>query len=162
MINLLKKGVTEVYTQLLRNLMKGLVDEISDHQKKLPNRCLKIGYPKLFWAIPPFHDNFPEDWNALRQHFSKCLLAEIGEFPDMSPLRLLKVWNADGPENFADMRYTAKGFLAYWASVDSAFRHWDTFVYKKKNQTKKLVSPARPDLIPKVISLPENSRITRI
>ena len=59
-------------------------------------------------------------------------------FLEMGILKLLKIWDYNDSSLFSDHQFTAKGLTAIWESFDSAFRHWDTFVYtKKKNKLKK-------------------------
>ena len=46
----------------------------------------------------------------------------------MNTLRMKKFWDYNNTQLFSDRRFTAVGLEIYWKSIDSAFRHWDTFI----------------------------------
>ena len=52
--------------------------------------------------------------------------------PQMGTLKLLKIWDYEDLSLFRDSHFTVAGLEAYWSSFDSAFRHWDTFIFAKK------------------------------
>ena len=66
-----------------------------------------------------------------RTKFNKCLESVVRLNQEMGTLTLLKIWEPRDDSLFMDNRFTANGLKAYWASLDSAFRHWDTFVFVK-------------------------------
>ena len=128
-----------IFNQLLRNLLSGVPRVISTHRERMPIWALRPDFPTVLWTLVPLHKNFLQNWNIYRKKFNKCLEMVVCSQPQMGLLKLLKIWNTDDPSLFTDRRFTAVGLELYWASFDSAFRHWDTFVYtKNKNKMVKI------------------------
>ena len=131
-------GNFEIFEKLTWNLLAGIYREILAHKERLPSRSRKQHYPTVLWALAPYHTNFPENWNMQWRRFNDALEKLVGMFPEMGILKLLKVWDYKDLELFSDHWFTARGLTNYWMSIDSAFRHWDTFVFTKmktKHQT---------------------------
>ena len=134
-----KLGISEVFGQVLKNLMVGLHRLISAHKDVLPARCKKDKYPMILWTLAPVRINFPNLWNQHRRKFNQCIEKLVPLCNNMAILKLLKIWNYDDIMLFSDHRFTARGLSAYWSSVDSTFRHWDTFVFTKKSKGQKKI-----------------------
>ena len=124
-------GISEIFGQLLKDLMSGINRMISSYKENLPNKAKRYNYPTILWVEVPIHKNMPEHWKILRKKFSSCQESCAKFFPGMNTLYLKKVWDQNESEFFSDRRFTAKGLTAYWMSIDSAFWHWDTFIYPK-------------------------------
>ena len=103
------------------------------HKDNLPLHSKRSDYPTMLWVLAPQHYNFPNNWNLHRQKFSKCLEIAVQLYAQMNTLKLLKIWNYDDSNLLRDKRFTAAGLQAYWASLDSAFRHQDTFIVVKQS-----------------------------
>ena len=112
--------------------MQGIHRAMLAYKEHLPARSKKPNYPSILWTWAPHHSNFPGNWNVHRTKFNQCIEKLVPLFEEMSILKLIKVWDPSDPAFFQDGQFTAKGLTAYWGSVDSAFRHWDTFVYHKQ------------------------------
>ena len=103
-----------------------------NRRDKFSNACM---ISVITLVMTPLHCDFPPRWNIHRKMFNKSLEIAANKHPQMAVLKMLKVWNPDDSALFRDSRYTASGLEAYWSSLDSAFRHWDTFVYTKKKNS---------------------------
>ena len=126
-----KIGISEIFTEILRDLLSGIHKMILGLKEKLPNKSKRDVFPTILWAQLPLHVNFPDTWNMQRRVFNKCLENTVQLFSDMATLKLLKVWDSEDRALFNERKFTATGLEAYWSSVDSAFRHWDTFIFVK-------------------------------
>ena len=126
-------GVSDIYSQALKNLMNGIHREILSTKENLPERSLKSEYPTVLWSLVPLHARFPGKWNNKRRKLNNCLENLVKQFPEMKTLKLKKFWEIDDPELFdtKNRKYTALGLQLYWKSIDSAFHHWDTFIAGK-------------------------------
>ena len=127
-------GISEIFGQLLKNLMVGIHSVILTHKENLPKRAKHLGYPTILWLVLPQHMAFPGSWNMHCKKFMICINRVVQLFEEMTTLRMLKIWDYNDTAFFSDRQYMAKGLAAYWASVDSAFRHWDTFVWVKQSR----------------------------
>ena len=139
-------GVGEVYKRVLKNLMSGVRRMILAHKEKLPTQSKKQNYPTILWSLCPIHNNMPETWKLYRSKFNRALQTMSMTQDQMSVLKLLKIWSADDFSFFSDRRFTAAGLKAFWYSMDSAFRHWHTFVASKikkvsKSHVKNMTTP---------------------
>ena len=54
-----------------------------------------------------------------------------------------KFWEFNDAALFDNKKYSATGLITYWKSIDSAFRHWDTFVYGKPPKRKLVNVPTQ-------------------
>ena len=124
-------GTAEIFGQVLKNLMLGVHRTVQAYKDQLPNKSKRFDYPALLWVEAPLHVNFPSRWNMHRSIFNNCLASLVQGYPEMYILWLKKIWNYDDPALCFDRRITASGLTAYWGSIDSAFRHWDTFISVK-------------------------------
>ena len=156
-------GLSEIFTHLLKNLMVGIHCMLLGHKDNLPVRSKKNSYPTILWALTPLHAAMPEAWRSFRKKFNKALESAALSQDQMGVLKLLKVWNYDDSSLFRDRRYTAQGLAAYWQSVDSAFRHRDTFVAAKANKIKKNLGGKTPQKRQSTFkcSMPGRERIDR-
>ena len=130
----IKAETNLVLEELIRNLAVGMQWVILSHKENLPTRSKKHNYPALLWACAPLHDDFPRNWNRERCCCNALLEKLTISFQDMYVLKLVKFWDSEDPALFTDRRFTAAGLAAIWASIDSAFRHWDTFIYPKNKK----------------------------
>ena len=137
-INYNKKGVSEIYNKSIKNLLTGIHRVILSHKEALPSRSKRPNYPTVLYAMMPQHINFPSNWNLHRRLFNEGLEIAVQSFNKMTILKLLKIWDSRNVSYVDDNhKFTADGLSAVWASIDSAFRHWDTFVYTRgKNKLK--------------------------
>ena len=126
-----RQGLSEIYGQLMKNLMYGVHREILAFKEQLPLHSKRNHYPSVLWALAPYHCNFPGNWNANRKRFNQVVEKLVPLHEEMHVLRLIKVWDPNKQAFFKDHRFTANGLSSYWALMDSAFRHWDTFTYPK-------------------------------
>ena len=131
MVNHPHLGISEIFGQLLKNLLVGIHRAILAHKEHLPAKSKKFNYPAILWFFVPLHVNFPDNWNTHLIKFNQCLEKVVKIHPEMATLKLLKIWDQEDSSLVYERRYSAKGLSAFWASLDSAFRHWDTFVYTK-------------------------------
>ena len=129
-----KMGVSEIYNKMMKDLVAGLQNMLGKYKSCLPMKSKHENYPTLLWALAPLHKNLPDKWNQQRTKFNQSIEAAVKECNHMSTLNLLKIWDAEDDRLCEESRLTQQGLTAYWRSLDSAFRHWDTFVYAKKNK----------------------------
>ena len=133
--------MAEIFSQVLNNLMEGIVELINEHKKELPERSKCETYPTILWSLLPEHKDFPDNWLQNRLKFNHSLEHLTQRFSNMGVLKLLKVWDGNDQTMIKSEKFTEKGLIAYWGSIDSAFRHWDTFISvknaKQKQNTKK-------------------------
>ena len=116
----------------------------------------------MLWVLAPQHYNFPNNWNLHRQKFSKCLESAVQLYAQMSTLKLLKIWNYDDSSLLRDKRFTAAGLQAYWASLDSAFRHQDTFIVVKQSLKGATSEQKNGEIIRSWINGPRSPEIQKI
>ena len=125
------QGISEIFGQVLKNLIMGIHKFFLAYKEKLPN-CSKRGdFPSTLWVLPPLHKNFPEIWNLHCKKFVKCLETIVQLNKEMGTLKMLKIWDPEDYTLFRDKCFTAAGLQAYWNSIDSTFHHWDTFIFVK-------------------------------
>ena len=129
-------GVSEIYGALVKNLMVGLHRLILSHKESLPTKSRKFNYPTILWALCPLNKGFPESWNTFRKKFNNCLEACSVLYGEMQILRLKKFWEYQDESLVKDKKLSAAGYQAFWCSVDSAFRHWNTFIFNKNAKSK--------------------------
>ena len=120
-----------IYQEILKNLMSGLHRAVITHKERLPIKGKKLEAPTILWTLAPFHDKFPEVWNLWRTKFNAALVKCAQLFPEMGTLTMKKIWDPSDPNFLIEKKFTALGLSAYWESVDSAFWHWDTFLFLK-------------------------------
>ena len=101
-----------------------------------------MGYPAMLWALAPLHEDFPQKWIQDHMIFNATLEKMVEKFQGINTLKLLKIWDPEDQSFYSDHRLTANGLQAFWSSIDSAFRHWDTFVSTK--QKKKISIGKKP------------------
>ena len=126
--------ITEILEMVLKNLMVGIPRTILTHKENLPQCSKKVRYPMILWALAPQHEFFPGKWNIDRRQFNASVEKGVQSFQEMNTLKLLKFWDPEDNSLFVDHRITVQGLAAIWASIDSAFRHWDTFIATKSRK----------------------------
>ena len=83
----------------LGTLLNWLVNEvhrcIETHKEFLPLKAKKHDFPHVLWIAPPLHCNFSDNCNECRVKFNKCLKSIISLFPEMTTLRMVKLWDIE-------------------------------------------------------------------
>ena len=133
-------GISEVFGKILKNLMVGIHRTILSQKEKLQSKSKRLWYPSVLWALAPQHTNFPGHWNNNRRKFNDCIESLVTLFPEMKTLKMKKFWEYNDLQLVINRNYMAQGLNMYWKSIDSAFRHWDTFVFGKPTGKGKLVN----------------------
>ena len=100
-------GITEIFGQILKNLMTGIHCTILAQKDALPHRSKRSDYPTVLWCLAPQHINFPDNWNINRKKFNSCLESLVALFPEMGLLRMKKFWDYNNSQLFLDCRFTA-------------------------------------------------------
>ena len=126
--------ISEIFGQLLKNLMVGLHRVILAYKEHLPTRSKRQDHLTVLWSLAPLHINSPDSWNSHRKKFNAYLESVVVLFPKMGILWLKKFWEYNNTQLFFNCHFTAEGLSIYWKSVDSAFRHWDTFISSKNSK----------------------------
>ena len=83
-------GISEIFGQLLKNLLVGIHHEILAHKEKLHIRSKRSNYPTVLWSMTPLHSKFPGSWNQHRKKFNVCFEKVAALYPEMGTLKLLK------------------------------------------------------------------------
>ena len=134
----------EIIEVMLRNLGSGIHKLLLAHKENLPAHSKRMGYPAVLWALTPLDKDFPQKWIQDRMIFNATLEKMVEKFQGINTLKLLKIWDPEDRSFYNDHRLTANGLQAIWFSIDSAFRHWDTFVSTK--QKKKISIGKKPTI----------------
>ena len=131
MVSFNNYGISEIFGQILKNLMVGIHQVTLAFKENLPTKSKRVDYPTILWCLAPQHINFPENWNINRRKFNACIESLVTLFPEMGTLKMKKFWEYNNLQLFIDRRFTAVGLEIYCKSIDSTFWHWDTFMFGK-------------------------------
>ena len=119
--------------RLVEWLMREFTRCLESYKDMLPRKAKEELLPHAIWIAPATHCLFSHDDNARREKFSKCLATTAAVFPNMSFLRLIKIWDPQERNNFLQepYRFTSEGLTRYWLAIDSAIRYWNTTIFPK-------------------------------
>ena len=81
-------GLSEIYGQIMKNLMVGIHRIILAHKEKLPQKSKIANYPTVLWVLPPQHINFPANWNNKCRKLGNCIESLVALFPEMDTLKM--------------------------------------------------------------------------
>ena len=107
---------------VLYKMLKHLVNEfrkaIETRKDQLPDKLKKLFYPKVYWVEAPQHRNFPNNFD--RRKFNSTLQSNTSSQANMQIMRMKKVWDPEDFNLFQNNRYTSRGLMRYWESIDNA------------------------------------------
>ena len=94
--------------------------------------------PHVLWMAPPTHKYFGDYNNDQRAIQTECFQEIVQTRPDMSVLKLVKIWDPDNTNFFLyeAYRFTSTGLDAYWASIDAVVKFWFDVISKKIDNKK--------------------------
>ena len=126
------------FGRLLKWLMCQYDRAISTQKEYLPSKAKRAEYPTFVWIEPPQHTSFRDSQNTAREEFTAALRSEVSYHTNTFVLQLKKVWDYDDTSlyNRDDKKYTSKGLIDYWLSVDKAVKYCDTILMKKEAKRK--------------------------
>ena len=129
-------SIAKLMPRMVNYIMTEHERTVSVFKEYLPAKCI-WDCPKILWIHAPSHENFPN--NAGRHKFNKCI-EECAKFHNnVFTLELKKVWNPRDHELFSaeTVRFTNRGYLAYWEAIDKTVRYFDSVTLKKCDKFRK-------------------------
>ena len=123
-----KVEVHKITAWLMREFGKNIASSLD----VLPQKARRI--PHVLWMAPPTHKYFSNYNNDQRIIQTECLQEIVRTLPEMTVLKLVKVWDKDNSNLFLRdaYKFTSEGLTAYWVSVDSAIKFWFEILSKKQ------------------------------
>ena len=120
-------GIGRLITNCIDCLICDLHRLIFDHKELLPKRAVRFKYPTCIWMIPPGHTNF--DDNVIRKKLAETIEKSVLQFNEMRFLRMKATWDYNEMSlvipTVTGYRFTSKGLLRYWISIDEAVNAWE-------------------------------------
>ena len=119
------ESLSGIFKEIIHWLFNQFRKIINVRLEQLPEKCKRIGFPKVYWVEAPQHENFNN--NLARRKMNSAIQAEASLQMDMSIMRMKKVWEPENSQLYlaSHSRFTTEGIFKYWGSIDNALEFND-------------------------------------
>ena len=135
-------GISTVIGQMAEWVVNQMHRLIMAHKEKLATKARKFKYPQIFWIAAVHHVSLDSDENFYRKKVNLCLYKVAAMYQEVNVL-MLHTWDAQDRALISDGWFTAKGYKAYWESIDAAFQKFEKDQLNQLHHSKKTTPPVR-------------------